>query len=434
VLLVAVGGFLFKRGRWPRRTGDTPHCRKCDYILSGAQTRCPECGTAVTPAAIVRGERLRRPGLSWLGGGLALLGLAFLLLFALGFANTINWNRYKPQSWLLTDLGSGNSSRWGPAWAEVKRRLDDNLLSEDDQNAVVEKGLQLQAAGKVLSNGNNVLDFIARRFLDGKLTAAQADRFFGNAMKVSLSVRPVVGAQSPIPYSIAGAGHGPDGWWMRIHTLDLHVDDGPDQKSNGVMAMGFGGWSTSNTLPQVGTPGKHRLHLKMELATDVNGSTGAKWDVNAAVARRVTQDLFADFQAIDGKTPMTTASEPSASALGRLLTARLLSNPPWYNVGIDTNGVPVDVAFDIFVRANGKEFPAGGVSIHRNAPGNFGTGMRDFPADAPANVDIILRSSEDVARTTLDMTQIWKGEIVLKGVPLQQPPAASPATTPAAVP
>jgi hypothetical protein len=411
--------------------GDTPHCRKCDYILSGVQTRCPECGTTVTPATVVRGERLRRPGLSWLGGGITVFGLAFLLLFAAGFIGPINWNRHKPLSWLLNDMGGGDSSRWGPAWAEVQRRLDNNLLSDDDQNAVIEKGLQLQSSGKVLSNGGNILDFIAQRFRDGKLTAAQADRFFGNALKLSLSIRPIVGAQSPVPYSIAGIGYGPNGWWMRKRTLEMRIDGGPVQEAGGMLVMGFGGWSTDSTLSPVGTPGKHRLHLKVELATDVNASAGVNWDVNAAVARRTTQDLSADFQAIEGPTPITTTAAPDASVLRPLLKAKLMINSPWYNVGIDANGLPVDMAFDIFVRANGGEFPAGGASIHRNAPGGIGTGMQNFPADAPANVDIILRSSEDVARTTLDMTQIWKGEIVFRNVPTGRPAAIRPATAPA---
>lgn len=32
---VASGAWLLKRGCWPSRFGQTPHCPNCDYILTG---------------------------------------------------------------------------------------------------------------------------------------------------------------------------------------------------------------------------------------------------------------------------------------------------------------------------------------------------------------------------------------------------------------
>jgi len=43
----------------------------------------------------------------------------------------------------------------------------------------------------------NILDYIGSRYVDKKLSASQADRFFANVLKVKLSVRPVIGTQSP---------------------------------------------------------------------------------------------------------------------------------------------------------------------------------------------------------------------------------------------
>jgi hypothetical protein len=183
VLLTVVSGILLRRGRWPRRVGDTPHCRKCDYILSGAQARCPECGTAVQPSTVVCGERHRRTGLTLLGGGFALLGLAVLTLLAIGVVSRLPWARIEPLGWLLNDLG-GNSSRSSSAWAEIQWRADENLLSDEQQNAVVERGLKLQAAGSAPSGpGSNILDFVARRYVDNKLSPEQADAFFASALK-----------------------------------------------------------------------------------------------------------------------------------------------------------------------------------------------------------------------------------------------------------
>jgi len=84
VLFIVIGAFLLKRGWWPRRMGETPHCPKCDYILSGDQQRCPECGTPVESGNVVRGDRRRRVVMAAIGGSIELLGLAVLILSCVG--------------------------------------------------------------------------------------------------------------------------------------------------------------------------------------------------------------------------------------------------------------------------------------------------------------------------------------------------------------
>jgi hypothetical protein len=432
-LLVVVGAFWVKRGRWPRRVGDTPHCRKCDYILSGDQARCPECGTVVQPSTIVRGERNRRTGLTLLGGGLAFFGLAIFVFFAIGVASSMPWLRLEPLGWLLSDLG-GNSSRSSTAWREIQRRIDGNLLSEDQQNAVVERGLKLQAAGTAPSGGmTNILDFVARRYLDHKLSSEQADRFFANALKVKLTARPVIGTQSMVSYSLGwSGGQGPGAWTMRMRMLHAQVDDGPLQPLGATIGTGFSGaWSGGGALPPVPTPGKHRLHVKVELSVDV---ANASFNSNVPAIQRSTQDLVADFQVISGPTQITTTTVPDASVLRPLFTPKVTRssvNPHWLDIDIRAAAPPVDVAFDVFIRCDGKEYPAGAINFHKGGEGNFGITATDFPTTAPPSVDVILRTDEAVAASTLDMTQIWKGEIVLQNVPLRRTPAMPHAPAPA---
>jgi hypothetical protein len=427
-LLVVIGVWLFTRGVWPRRVGQTAHCRHCDYILSGAQTQCPECGTVVGEDTVVRGERRRKPELVAGGAFLSLLGVVLLGLFVTSLTGTIDWNRYKPIGWLLRDLGNPSSS--APAWAEIQRRLGDGVLSESDQSALVDRGLQVQASGVTLAPAANVLDFIGQRYLQHRLTDEQANQFFAAALKVTLAVRPVVGSESRVPYSITGTGRGPAGWWLRMRTLECQVDDGPVRKQGGGTGGSFGGWVTTSTAEPVATPGQHRLRVRVELATDVTGTVN--WDDNAAVAKRVPQDLFADFQVVDGQTPIDTEATPEAQVLARLLTPRLTFNPSSnmrIELGVDTAALPVDVAFDVFARFNGTEYRVGSVSFRKGAPGGYGAGVDAFPDDPPAAVDVVFRSSEAVARETMGLTRIWKGEIVIPNVPLRRPPTSSPATS-----
>ena len=431
-LLLAVSALLIRRGLWPRRVGTTPHCPKCDYILSGDPDRCSECGTAVNARNIIRGERLRRAGPAWAGGLLALLGVLFVLLGATDWASRIQWIHYEPLSWLLRDLGSRSTAASIPAWNEIQRRIDAKGLSDAEQSDVVDKGLQVQTLGTGLSSRNLILNYIAGRYTDNKLTAAQADRFFAGMLKFTLSVRPTVGAQSRVPYSIHGAGVGPDGWWLRMRTIEAQIDDRKPQSGGGGVGGSFGGWTSGSTLDPVGTPGRHHLRIKIELATNPGG--GIDWDDNAKVAKRITQDLTADFQAIAGQTPIATVTTPDASVLRPLLKPRLS-----YNVGIrnnlsvmvDASALPVDAAFDVLIRFGGREYPAGSVYFHAGSPGGYGTNADHFPTDAPASVDVIFRSSRRVAAETADMNRTWEGVIIVPDVPLPKPPGwgARPAPT-----
>ena len=433
VLFIAIGALLLKRGHWPRRVGDLPHCGKCDYILSGPQQRCPECGTVVQLSTIVRGERHRRPGLALLGGGIGLLGLAFIALVAAGVASNLPWVRIEPLSWLLRDLGRGNTSGGYAAWTEIQRRIDGDLLSDDQQNAVVERGLQLQAAGTApLGQNTNVLDFVASRFFDHKLSSQQTDRFFANALKMKLTARRVIGTKSPVSYSASSAGgQGPTSWMLRVRMLEEQIDNGPIEKLGGEITTSFAGtWSSGGTLPSMPNPGKHRLRIKAELAAY---PAAAGWSFTTPPIKRVTSDLTSDFQVIGGPTPVTTTTEPQASVLRALLSPQVRrsdANPHWLDVQIRAATPPVDLAFDVFIRCNGKEYTAMSVNFHKGGEGNYGTTASDFPVEPIPKVDVILRSNESVAATTLDMTQIWKGEIVFKDVPLQ--PASVPTTVPAA--
>lgn len=73
-LLLGVGVYLIVTWCF-QRTGDEPRCGNCGYILIGKSPakRCPECGSLLVEAGVVRGQR-------WLGRGRLWAGLEFLFL------------------------------------------------------------------------------------------------------------------------------------------------------------------------------------------------------------------------------------------------------------------------------------------------------------------------------------------------------------------
>ena len=91
------------------------------------------------------------------------------------------------------------------------------------------------------------------------------------------------------------------------------------------------------------------------------------------------------------------------------------------SINVHTQPSSVDLTFDVFIRADGKETRAAGIYFIKNSGGGFGTSTTDYPKPLPDHVDLILRSSEAVARGTTNLTQIWKGEIVYENVPVKLP-------------
>jgi hypothetical protein len=428
VLLLVVGLAMLKRGHWPRRVGTLPHCPNCDYILANLPTtsRCPECGTPVSELTAIRGERRRSRGLTLSGVWLMLFGLIFLGLSLAGALGAIDWYRHKPLGWLIRDLDSFPNAT--PAWREIERRINAHELSDPDLGLLTDRALRLQQTA-----ANNVYDdtlfrLLGQRYVDHKLTPAQEQHFFDGALRVRLEVRPVIGADDPLPYWIRGVGRGPTGWWTRTRILDWHLDDDapPHRDQHGSGGTGsFGGWAQGGSLPSQPI-GKHKLHMKVELATSSKGSV-SDWE-KGPYDKVAVRDVEADVEVIPSHAPITTTSEPPASVLAPLITARLELSNDYLNANFDTKPLPVDVAFDAFLRIAGKEYKLGGISFTKGQPRGYGTGAqaKDFPHPLPDKADIVLRSSEAVARTTTNLTQIWKGELVLKGVKIQVP---APATT-----
>jgi hypothetical protein len=91
---------------------------------------------------------------------------------------------------------------------------------------------------------------------------------------------------------------------------------------------------------------------------------------------------------------------------------------------------PEGVAAEVFVRWTGEdgrshEQAASGVHVAKGKTTSWHASTdrpRDFPP-AATKVDLILRPSQKVARETIDVTEMWNREIVVKDVPLLVQPA-----------
>src|SRR5258706_3467735 len=226
--IALVGLCLLKIGRWPRRRGNGRYCRSCEYNLSGlTSARCPECGAELSVQTEVTGERRRRAGLAWIGALLLIISLAGLGMVWWGPLKQVDWYRYKPSRWVAADLRSTDDELVERAWNELERRRRDRPLSDAVEYTASEAALAEQAKPEDQHGSleEKLVDYLTRRAAAGRPDAGQMDRFFRQANRVELLVRPIVVKGEFAGFGIRSTGSGPvHGWRSPSPPDDPAVD------------------------------------------------------------------------------------------------------------------------------------------------------------------------------------------------------------------
>lgn len=425
-LFVAAGAFLLKRGRWPRRTGTTPHCSKCGYILSCLITvpdptpRCPECGTPATSGRIRLGERSIRPSFIWAGSLLTMVGVLLLASLLAASIRHIQWIHHEPLGWLLRDLGSPNASVSRTAWNEILRRDNAGLLSEKEKSLLVDTGIQKRIA---LTKGwgyNEVATYAAQRYLDGKLSDAQTHQLFDWITDVQLVVRPMVGEDSPLPYIVRAIGPEPAGWHFWMAVSQTQVDELPPARPSFNSGIDFSSEISAAIERHWTKPGLHRLRVKVKLfpaPPNVDNPYIVDLDNPPPGQTVFTRELSATYRVIPGRTPIAVIAQPDASEIRRRIHAQTYQGDPYgpWIIHVVADPPPVGAAFTVTVRSGAKEYhledwivrkPSDDDMVFYDLPSQLEMGNSD-------GVELILRSDEIAARRTVDLKQVWKGQIVV---------------------
>lgn len=448
-LAVLAGGLvLLGRGWRGARRGDEPHCRRCGYALVGiASDKCPECGAGLAdPGAVVRGERVRRPGLVWAGAVLTLLGLGVLLVPSLGLLDRVNWYAWQPTGWVIDDLESGLSAgaagKAGRAWGELQRRAKSGGLGGPHRGRLVGVVLAHQgAAGPIAlpAVAQPMIDWLGGEVVAGRVTDAQRDRFFRQSLRLTLTVRPTVALGDPVPFSLRHEGRGASGqgWWTRIEHQGVTIDGkqvrGPGG-SSGFSGLSAGG-STGSSV-RADAPGVHKVavsvrvkvfHTTAGFASSETTPPLHEWDVTLEGTTEVTATPPADLVKPAGAdvppAAVRAAITPREFRWRKVNWNQKAPLPVELSGSIEMNPAPANLAFEVIaVAPDGKEHRVGSVTLKKGASTNWhvsgAAGV--FGADRPASLDIILRSSESVARGTIDLYDYWKGEVVWERVPVRE--------------
>lgn len=395
LLMLTAGLVLLKKGLWPRRKGTDPHCRHCHYNLTGLQEGiCPECGHPWTFATAAIGYRQRRPILAFLGS-VALMGAC--LCFVIPHANTIANFKYI--------------------------------------HVMPTKVLLLFADPARSDFSDSVRDEIASRLRACELQPDQAKEFLRRIAKMELKVRPRVLEGEPVPCAVDYflpymKDINPESIVAHVKIEDQLLDLFPGGAS-GVLADYDFRDSSFMQCPRIG---KHPVLADCHLEYAVTYWNGTQ--------RTIQNDL--QLQATCEVIPASTRDTVTIvrdQSLKEDLQRRIdfyschitppHKDPQSIQICFTADHIPVELAFDVFLRVRGKEYPFNTLTSPKDCKYS---GYQKAAYDGPVarTIDIVLRSNPKVARQTVDLTEMWEGELVFPDLPLKEyDPGLSPETQPA---
>jgi hypothetical protein len=254
------------------------------------------------------------------------------------------------------------------------------------------------------------------------LSTLQKDQFVQQLTQFSLFVRNPVALGDPIPYRTSQSSRGPANFLVQVTGGSLTLDGtkilASIGNSGGMSGMGADSWNET-ALPSQ-SPGHHVL--KVEEIVDLyihppnqnsGGTAALHWVRKLSTPFDVLSDVPADLIKL---TDDPTLAGPIQASIR--LGASVYYENRRMRGDFDIRNTPANVAFDIIARFDGKEYLLGALNVRSGESMLTGFDSVDELPQPPATADIILRSSERAARRTVDLNEIWKGEIVYPNVPV----------------
>ena len=459
-LLTLAGLWVMLRGLCPRRTGTTPHCRKCGYNLTGldsdsADARCPECGSETSaPRAVLLGERGRRWRRVLIGALLLLIGTGSLGVLAVGAARGVDWYKFKPTALVLRDIHSADAMLAGRALAEMRRRFIAGEVAPEYTSELADVCLQVhgrpaQTAG-VKQAAMQLLDDM---YTANLMTEEQTGQFFSQMLEVEALVRPLVVQGDPCHIGVRVAMCGPMGRYGEYAAIEgIRVDgaesDTDSHRRHSTSYSGAAGDSEtvlSRYLDGALAPGKHEVTL--DVRVQIGRDLGVGSEPPSTVLHEETHIVEASLEVLRERPP-DLISLKHAPALDEALAAgvwvhgvsveeeedategfRWRASPHASGMVYATEPVPIGVACDVFAEIEGQRVGLGRLTA---SPSSSCPSLCHFwiPLDPPFpdQVTIILRSSEAAALETPDLYEIWDGELWFENVPVVTDKRGSTAT------
>ncbi len=216
ITLLLTGAALLTRGLIGRRIGQEPRCRKCNYNLTGVESKeCPECGVDLSESAQCVGQRHRK--LSRLASGVPLLMLGAGLISDswLHWSHGITWYRCLPTSLLARPALFGNAN----AKAVLTERCSTNRLSRADAQLIAQSVITLAEDSDIRRLDQQSLDLFELLRSRRLVPPDQTDRVYRQLVRPSLAVRPLVRQGDTVPIVVTCSLRTPSGTFLRYEVI-----------------------------------------------------------------------------------------------------------------------------------------------------------------------------------------------------------------------
>lgn len=464
--LLLVGLLLVWKGLRPRRTGTTPYCRACGYNMTGATGgTCPECGKS---RGVVLGERRIRNRRLAAGLLLTLIAATPLAAIAVASAYQFKWHRYVPISVLVYICQYGSDEQRDRLRWEIHRRGMSGKLTEADLSSFID--YVTDPVRPFPGHSRRDLFFnlqlleMDNLFLSDALHDQIADSLL-SLSEVRVVTRREVPAGDPVPMVVIGPDYrtslvGP--WWEASYRIKEFRIDGSPTPLAGPQSAKLRG--VKYFLNPIGEPGSHQLEMDIEVLI-FERTHGRElrfsffkdqWSLTdqqlkAIHARRVARTLRTHFEIVArDRTDLIQLRRGSeltnrVKSIVSVRNGRLIRGADGRaaSVAADvllTRPMPIDIAIDGAILIDEQEYAFGPLFLGKSELRGVDRESRQWvqmhkehvqgiaklictdmgiqielevPIDVaePQRVDVILRSCPEVALRSVDIVEIWDGEI-----------------------
>lgn len=431
-----------------RRINDHPICRKCRFDLIGVypvddasrDARCPECGRTLNAKRAIRfGARQKRPFVLTIGALLLLAAIAIGGAWGWGRASSFNWNTIKPTWWLVIETDSQSAAIAGAALDELAIRAANSELPRGTHDRLVQRALAIQADPIAIwhTGWGDLVDIaIGQEWLTEELTLQYAENLpaltvqvrspvmHGDSTSLSISFAPYrAGSGDYRTYEIIVA---PQIARLNGEAVDLDVN-----YASYMPGPGRSGWGLGDALP-TDAPGENHVELDVQMCLRLRSAlTGRGSGIavgpdplvltenDSEPWARTLSATFDVLQPGESDVTMTPAPQHAEAIRDSIRITRAVitrgEDGDAASISVMLDQPPVEVAFEIIAMVGDTEIPIG---VCHGRPG-AGMGMGGSSSAVSidmSNATILFRASEDAARQSLSIRDIWDGDIVFDDI------------------
>jgi hypothetical protein len=412
-----------------KRTGDQPHCRKCDYQLTGIateQTHCPECGKSlISPKAIVHGKRSLHKPLLFTGLFLILFACQMSAKSAYTFYKTHGWIKLKPTAWVIadavTEFNNATAVNAQPICKaintdELLGRLELLQLNDNQLTLTAEHAVKLQsqfATWQVNREWNRILDeLIGQRALPPSLLK----QYITQNYAVSLRVKPVIRRTRYTSCSVIQRMQQiSDQLQFNIKTnhkavcINEQIAFDMTGKSNSFQSSTHSNSTTgislyTNKKPFTDIPnGPATLSFTHQLTVRIDKPTGYEpFDITFNTAKPIKlidKDAFADNFITDDRYEKT---------LDKAWINTRVETTEWFTkVWLDMESLPLSLAMDVILIDDKKQHIIGNVIIENIGEHKWYLIRSRKHFNLPQQVSVLLKPSQNAADWVKTISDYW---------------------------